>query len=94
MDLSETELRRQFGKDFDEHIYQSTEGVTFKLSRLQAWQLCGTIQLASRHPQAKDSPSIQASVAIAKDIACALAITESLKEVMNRGWNPQYDERM
>jgi hypothetical protein len=54
--------------------------------------LIAVIQLASRHPAARSSPSIQEAVAIARQIQDGMAAREpDIGRLLERGWHSVFD---
>lgn len=56
-----------------------------------AFELLATIQLASRHPLASQSQTLQHSCALARKIQEHLSVTENLATLCEAGWNPESD---
>ncbi len=84
-----SELERDFIKDFPKLL--KLPPVLIELSAVNAWQLMSQLQLALRHPLNK-GPAAKFSLNLAKQLQGQLAITETLKEVAEMGWHPEFDE--
>lgn len=70
-----------------QELLQDNQPVYLTLTKLSAWLMLTPIQLAAKHPQAKNSVFIKKAVKVAKAIE-TLVVSDSptLKEVARCGW--------
>jgi hypothetical protein len=61
-------------------------------TQLQFWSVVCAIQLASRHPSAIASPSLQIAIQWAREVGAALSANDAdLRLLMNMGWEQTCD---
>jgi predicted fused transcriptional regulator/phosphomethylpyrimidine kinase len=74
-------------------LHTDPQPVQIEMSKADVFALIGTVQLAGRHPNAKDSPSIQASLGLARQLIDAIAANDpDLRMLCNMGFEKQFDE--
>ena len=56
------------------------------VTRWHLWCLLSAVQLASRHPQGRESEIIQTAMAIARDCQAEAAPTAVLASIAEQGW--------
>jgi hypothetical protein len=62
-----------------------------EVTRWQLWCLMSAVQLASRHPQGRESEIIQTAMAIAREIQPMAAPSAVLAQIAEQGWHEQHD---
>lgn len=81
-------LEEAFMKDFQMLAYNKLYKVEFTL--LELWVILANLQLALRHSLNIGSSS-HIAFEVAKKIQEIVSITPALKNVAERGWNPEED---
>jgi hypothetical protein len=87
--VDETELYTRFRSEFEA---LKDKRITIETTALSAWVFVSQVQLALRHPK-NTGPSTKIARALAEKIIEQVAPPgTALREVAERGWNPNYDE--
>jgi hypothetical protein len=86
--MNRDELYKAFTRDF-KLIYGKP--IIMELPGETAWYLFMNLQLALRHP-GNTGPSAEFVRKFALELQEKLAITPALRELAEKGWDPNYDE--
>ncbi|BAY34193.1 hypothetical protein NIES2107_60980 [Nostoc carneum NIES-2107] len=87
--MNQDELLAKFGDDFKQLSNEPI--IQLSISPLMAWQIISQLQLALRHPE-NSGASSKSTRHFVDTLASQMPMTDSLKELFNMGWNPDYDQ--
>ncbi len=87
---SELELEVAFRNEFALLSADHTE-YPIEATPLSWWCLVCAVQLAARHPEAPNHPTLRIAIEFARAIGEHLATTPALSRVMAQSWQSAYD---
>ena len=79
----------RFSEEFPGEM--DNQPVIIESDALTMWCVASSIQLACRHPK-NTGPTAHIAEVFARKIFDQIATTPALKEVAEKGWNPDFDE--
>jgi hypothetical protein len=79
------EIPADFQRDFAA-LWADETPIPLVLKPLQLWGLMCAVQLASKHPSARQTQPIAIAVEVARAIQDAIATTPALARIAEQGW--------
>jgi hypothetical protein len=79
------ELDAEFVAEFNA-LYDDAQPIRLEISKYQAWCLMAAVQLAARHPSARETRPVSEAINIALGLQGSIAATPRLEAVAQAGW--------
>ena len=76
-----------------QHLAQDRQPVVLQMSKIATFQLVGALQLVLRHPGIQAMEIARNMEAMARTLENALGTDPVLRQIMQMGWNPSWDQR-